>query len=131
MGTATADVSDFHSDEGVNAVTLRGRLGADPVEAVLPSGTTVVNLRVVMPRAATAMTRGSAAKSDWMSCTAWSTRLRRRLLGWRSGDVVEIEGALRRRYTRGGLSSVEVEVLRARRLSRGITSTSAPQIEPV
>lgn len=107
--------------EVVNLVRIRGRLGADPVERTLPSGTGIVSFRVVIARTPTVMTRGSRQKSDWVDCTAWSSATRRRVVGWRTGDVVEVEGSLRRRHYRAGdtsASRVEVEMLGGRRVTR-------------
>lgn len=104
-----------------NAVLLRGRVSGEPQTRILPSGTRIVWFRVVVQRAVTAMTTGSQQKSDWMDCAAWSGRARRSAGRWRVGDVVEVEGALRRRHYRSGAvsgSRVEVEMLGGRLLSR-------------
>jgi single-strand DNA-binding protein len=110
-----------------NVVRIRGRLGADPTERLLPSGAVIVSFRVVITREATVMTRGSRQKSDWVDCSAWSSPTRRKSSSWRSGDVVEVEGSLRRRHYRAGDTSgsrVEVEMLGGRRLERAARSTS-------
>jgi single-strand DNA-binding protein len=68
------------------------------------------------------MTRGSRQVCDWVDCAVWSARARRTARGWRVGDVVEVEGALRRRFYRGpgGASTrLEVEVLGGRVVTRG------------
>ena len=88
----------------------------------LPSGTTIVTLRVTMPRAGTPMTRGSSQRSDWVDCVASEARQRRRVVGWRVGDLVEVHGSSRRRVHRGGpvpAMHLEVEVLTGRMLARG------------
>jgi single-strand DNA-binding protein len=108
------------TDAALNQVVLRGRVSGAPVERELPSGTTVVGVRISVRRGRTTMTRGSKQTVDWLECTAWSAGTRRTISRWEVGDVVEVEGALRRRFPRGGgTSRVEVEVLRGRRLARG------------
>ena len=104
-----------------NQVRIRGRVGSDPTQRALPSGAEIVSFRVVIARAATVMTRGSRQKSDWVDCTAWSSPSRRRAAGWRTGDVVQVDGALRRRHYRAGDTSgsrVEIEMLGGRRIAR-------------
>lgn len=105
-----------------NRVVLRGKVTAPPQERELPSGSTIVVLRVSVPREqATPMVRGSRQPVDWVDCAAWGSRARRAASRWRAGDVVEIEGALRRRFQRGdgGPSTrLEVEVLAGRIVSR-------------
>lgn len=102
-----------------NEVALRGRVTSAPVVKELPSGSEVVTVRLSVVREQTPMTAGSRATSDWLDCSAWSPRCRRTVQRWRPGDVVEVEGALRRRFPRGGgVSRVEVEVLGARLVTR-------------
>lgn len=99
-----------------NEVLLEGRLSRQPEERVLPSGDTLWLLRVVVPR-----TETDPPGVDWMDCAVWSGRLRRSVAGWSSGDLVRIEGSLRRRFYRSGgapVSRVEVVATRGRRLSR-------------
>jgi single-strand DNA-binding protein len=104
-----------------NSVRIRGRVSTAAQERELPSGTTIVTVRLSMAREPTPMTTGSRQTHDWVDCAAWGGRARRTVAGWRTGDVVEVEGALRRRFYRGGSSTstrLEVEVLTARTLSR-------------
>ena len=104
-----------------NVVSLAGRVSSAPVERELPSGDKVVTFRIVMAREQTAMTAKSKQVSDWVDCAAWAARVRRSVASWRVDDMVEVEGALRRRFFRdaGGSSSrVEVEVLSGRRIER-------------
>jgi single-strand DNA-binding protein len=112
--------------EAANTVRLRGRVSSGPEERVLPSGTAIVTLRLSVPRKATPMTKGSKQASDWVDCSAWGAKPRRTALGWRPGDVVEVEGSLRRRFYRGSggtATRLEVEILRARTVDR---APSAP-----
>ncbi|WP_408899357.1 single-stranded DNA-binding protein [Nocardioides sp. R1-1] len=111
------------SDEMSNAVVLTGRVAADPEERVLPSGDRLWTCRVVVPRPEVRMLasgrRGPSV--DVVDLAGWSARVRRSMRSWRAGDVVGVEGALRRRFYRAGgqtSSRVEVEVTTARVLRR-------------
>ncbi|MDX6324188.1 MAG: single-strand DNA-binding protein [Nocardioidaceae bacterium] len=110
------------SADAANLVRLRGRISTAPEERELPSGTRIVTLRLSITREeATPMTAGSRQTSDWVDCSAWGSKVRRTVGAWRAGDVVEVEGALRRRFSRsevGTATRLEVEVLSARRLKR-------------
>ena len=100
-----------------NLVRLRGKVSTPPEERSLPSGTTIVTLRLSVPRETTPMTEGSRQTADWVDCSAWGRKVRRTASGWRAGDLVEVEGALRRRFYRGGTGTatrLEVEVLSGR-----------------
>lgn len=106
---------------GQNTVALCGRVSSAPLERELPSGDTIITFRVVLARDRTPMTAKSKQSSDWVDCVAWGGRVRRSVAAWRLDDVVEIEGALRRRFFRAdGRTStrVEVEVLRGRVVER-------------
>jgi single-strand DNA-binding protein len=113
-----------------NVVRLRGRVSTAPEKRDLPSGAVVVSLRLSIPRERSPMTEGSRQTSDWVDCSAWGTRPRRVVSGWGAGDTVEVEGALRRRFTRGDggtATRLEVEVLRGRLVTRAASAASAPR----
>ena len=104
--------------EGVNEVRLAGRISAGPVERVLPSGDVLWTFRLVVPRPADRATRQSV---DALECAVWGGRVRRSVAGWDVGDVVEVSGAIRRRFFRtagGPASRVEVEVAAGRLIRR-------------
>ena len=104
-----------------NVVRLRGRVSTAAEERELPSGTAMVTVRLSVAREPTPMTSGSRQGHDWVDCSVWGGRARRTVAGWRAGDVVEVEGALRRRFYRaGGATStrLEVEILSARTVTR-------------
>ena len=108
-------------EESGNRVRLRGKVSTAPEERSLPSGTTIVTLRLSVPREPSPMTEGSRQTADWVDCSAWGRKIRRTVSGWRAGDVVELEGALRRRFYRGASGAatrLEVEVLSGRLVSR-------------
>ena len=114
-------VSEEDTVRAGNKVTLSGRLSSQPVERELPSGDCVVTFRLVMPRERSPMTARSSQRSDWVDCCVWGRRVRRVASRWQVGDLVELEGALRRRFFRSGQGTatrVEVEVLAGRRRER-------------
>jgi single-strand DNA-binding protein len=114
--------------EHSNEVHLVGRVSAEPIPAVLPSGDSVVTVRVVVERPRPAAGRGRRRQVDTLACAAWTSPLRRTVLRWSTGDVVEVEGALRRRFWRvEGVpqSRYEIELTAGRRLGRA-SAQAAP-----
>jgi len=105
-------------DDGhVNKVHLRGRVSAAALQRVLPSGDVIVTARLVVRRPVG--TTRPRQPVDTLDCLAWSARPRRSMLAWEPGALVEVEGAVRRRFGRGpaGVTSrVEIEVTSARRV---------------
>lgn len=104
-----------------NEVRLVGRVSQDPEERVLPSGDCVWTFRVVVPRAPGGRSRQSV---DAIECAAWSARARRSVRSWAADDVVEVVGALHRRFFRAGgsaASRVEVEMTSGRVIRRGVS----------
>lgn len=100
-----------------NQVVLTGRVSAPATQRQLPSGDTVVSGRVIVDRGDKDLSR-SRQRVDTIDCVGWTAGVRRSMLAWTAGDVVEIDGAIRRRFFRGAagaVSRVEVEVLRTRR----------------
>ena len=106
-----------------NEVRLVGRVPVLADERVLPSGDVLCSFRVAVTREPNAGGRGARRRQqvDSLECVTWHGRVRRSALSWQVGDVVEVTGALRRRFftSAGGTASrVEVEVSGARRLRR-------------
>jgi single-strand DNA-binding protein len=106
----------------VNEVRLVGRLAAEAQLRQLPSGDGLLVFRLVVARdpggARTAM---PGPGIDTFGCVAWRGDVQRVVAAWSPGDVVEVSGALRRRFWRGPggpASRCEVEVRRARRMRR-------------
>jgi single-strand DNA-binding protein len=109
----------------VNEVRLRGRVAAPPAARTLPSGDRLVTARLIIDRDQEARRR-SAQRVDVIECVAWTRRAQRSVLSWLPGDVVEVAGAIRRRFYRDGGSAVsrfEVEIRAARRHPRRGGST--------
>ena len=103
-----------------NEVRLVGRLSQAPEQRTLPSGDPLWTFRVVVPRAPAPGAPGRSSV-DALDCAVWSGRSRRTVAGWRSGDLVEVAGSVRRRFYRAGgaaVSRVEIEVSRARLIRR-------------
>ena len=104
-----------------NEVVLVGRLAAAPILRELPSGDRVLSFRVVVRRPAGDPRRPGSPTVDALECAAWRAAPRRSVRTWAEGDVVQVSGALRRRFWRTGgvpASVWEIEVAQARRLSR-------------
>ncbi len=100
-----------------NQVVLTGRVSGPATQRQLPSGDTVVSGRVIVDRDDKELSR-SRQRVDTLDCVGWTAGVRRSMLAWTAGDVVEIDGAIRRRFFRGAagaVSRVEVEVKRTRR----------------
>ena len=100
----------------LNEVRLRGRLADQPEVRELPSGDQVVTFRLVVGRR---RTRGSQVSVDTIDCTVWSASLQRRATSWNAGEVLVVEGALRRRFWRspqGARSRYDVEVQKVTRV---------------
>ena len=113
------------ADAVANDVRLVGRLTGIPAMVELPSGDALVTFRISVPRSSpsgsAAPAQGSAQRVDSVPCTAWTPRLRRSILTWRPGDLVEITGAVRCRFFQAGgatRSRVEVEASAARIMRR-------------
>lgn len=105
----------------INHVQVQGRVSSGPEARELPSGSSVVSLRLSLAREESPMTKGSKQTVDWVDCAAWGAAQRRAALRWKVGDVVAVEGALRRRVSRGpqGMNTrLEVEILRGQRVTR-------------
>ncbi len=102
----------------VNSVRLVGRLSGEVGERTLPSGSVLTSFRVVIDRPAD---HDSGQRVDALECTTWAARVRRSARTWCKDDVVEVEGAVRRRFyatATGRASRVEIEVSAARLLRR-------------
>lgn len=106
----------------VNEVHLIGRVSAAAVDRDLPSGDVLTTFRVVVYRPEATSDRSKArTRFDALDCHTWSARVSRSAHGWNVDDVVELRGALRRRFYRstGRLQSMtEVEVFSGKLVRR-------------
>lgn len=121
MKTQTKDPSDL--EVVANDVRLVGRLSGAPTVIELPSGDSLVTFRISVPRRLSSGPAGTTAgqRMDSVPCTAWSPRLRRSIVTWRTGDLVEVTGSVRCRFYQAGgatRSRVEVEASAARIMRR-------------
>jgi len=107
----------------INEVIVGGRMSNAPEERELPSGDTVVQFRVVVPRSGPRVRAGGgAATVDTIDVACWTKPLQRKALRLKPGDLVTVRGALRRRFWRspaGAASRYEVE---AAVLVRGVVA---------
>lgn len=107
-----------------NEVVLVGRVSGIPEQRELPSGDALVSWRLVVDRPAPRRAPppgGRPTTVDTFDCVAWTGPVRRTARGLDDGDVVAVQGSLRRRFWRSGAGAVsrtEVEVEGLRRLSR-------------
>jgi single-strand DNA-binding protein len=113
----TRDPAPPGDELGLNEVLLRGRVSGEPLSRVLPSGDAVLLLRLVVRRPAATRRRGETRQLvtvDTIDLACWSRTLQRKAARVHEGDVVQVRGALRRRFWRspgGPASRYEVEVL--------------------
>jgi single-strand DNA-binding protein len=101
-----------------NDVFLCGRLSAPAELRTLPSGDPLVTFRLVVRRPDP---RVRGRTSDTLACITYDRGLQRRVALWQAGDMVEVEGALQRRFwrTQNGTTSVyEVNCRKGRKVPR-------------
>lgn len=127
MAAPAPSGSPSDDEQPLNEVHLRGRISGLPETRALPSGDTVVLVRLVVPRLTptrpVARDGRRAPGVDTLDCAVWRGDLRRRVASWVDGDRVEVVGALHRRFWRSGAgvaSRYEVEALSVRRLARAV-----------
>ena len=106
-------------DDEVNEVTLVGRMSQPAEQQVLPSGSELWKFRVIVGRPPSAASRVTV---DALDCVVWTKRPARSVAKWQTGDLVEVQGSLRRRFFApaggGRVSRCEVEVASARLIRR-------------
>lgn len=116
MTTAT------HEVQHVNEVHLVGRLSAHPEELSMPSGDTLWTFRLVVERDRATARPGQ--QLDTLDCAVWGGRVKRSVPTWAAGDLVEVTGAIRRRFYAAGpakVSRYQVEVTGGRVIRRAAT----------
>jgi single-strand DNA-binding protein len=102
-----------------NDVVLRGRLSSPPELRPLPSGDTLLVFKLVVRRE---NPRPRGPKSDVITCVSLLPALLHHAAAWTPDDVVEVEGALQRRFWRtptGTAVAYEVNCRRGRKVTRG------------
>lgn len=123
---STSDPGQSEAAEGRNEVRLLGRLGVGVRELTMPSGDRVNSFHLVVsrpPRSKREQERRPREPTvDTLACAAWSSRCRRSVSAAQPGDLLEVEGALRRRFRRSAAGSpvsfYEIEVASVRRVRR-------------
>jgi single-strand DNA-binding protein len=95
-----------------NDVVLRGRLSAPAELRTLPSGDTLITFRLVVRRPEP---RARGQSVDVLSCISHDRALQRRAAAWQPGEVIEVEGALQRRFWRTGAGTASVCEVNCRR----------------
>ncbi|MDQ1486316.1 MAG: single-strand DNA-binding protein [Actinomycetota bacterium] len=122
---ATAATTTDEAPVARNDVFLTGRLSAEPTTRTLPSGDEITSWRLVIDRFGSGG-RGAQVPGhrpvtvDTIDCVGHRKGIQRAAARWAPGDVIEVRGALRRRFWRGqqgAASRYEVEVLQAKRLA--------------
>lgn len=117
-----------------NQVVLVGRLAAPPEERTLPSGAVLVVWRVVVDRPPQEAPVGVRPVTvDTLDCAAWTPEVQEVVQAAEVGDVVRIDGALRRRFWRGaaGLASrYEVEAAAVTVVRRVAPDVAADRPQP-
>ncbi|ASU84606.1 single-stranded DNA-binding protein [Nocardiopsis gilva YIM 90087] len=89
---------------------LAGRVTAEPYVRELPSGDHLVTWRISVARPPA--NRRPNQPADPITCVSFRPDIEEATRGWRIGDVVQVSGALRRRFWRsskGSTSVIEVE----------------------
>ncbi len=62
-------------------------------------------MRIIVERSA-AVRRRSKQLVDTFECSAWTSRLRQRVARLSAGDVIEVQGTLRRQFSRGAAGPI-------------------------
>lgn len=109
-----------------NDVFLCGRLSAPAELRTLPSGDPLITFRLVVRRPE-ARTKGNPV--DTLTCITYDRALQRRIALWQPGDVVEVEGALQRRFWRTGTGTASVCEVNCRR-GRKVPRAGGAEAQP-
>lgn len=99
---------------GLNEVKLVGRVSAPAQLRVMPSGDELVSFRLIVDRSPSAKSPSERSRPtvDVIDVACWSARSRRTALNLEAGQIVTVQGALRRRFWKAGpaaMSRCEVE----------------------
>ena len=102
-------MSEDTQGDWANEVALVARVSSSGEVVELPSGDTLTRFRVVVPREKPV----TKTTIDTIDCVSFKKQIQNRALKLAVDDVVEIQGALRRRFWQTGAgvaSRMEVEV---------------------
>ena len=86
----------FNSSDYLNQVTLIGRLSGEATEKVLPSGSKVVEFRLIIEREKDRS--GSKQLVDTIDIATWSSAGRKSALKLDENAWISVNGAIRRRF---------------------------------
>ncbi|MDA8369334.1 MAG: single-stranded DNA-binding protein [Nocardiopsaceae bacterium] len=114
-----------------NEVVLAGRVTAEPAVRELPSGDHLITWRISITRPPEEQRPNQPA--DPITCVSFQASMEEDTRGWRIGDVVQVTGALRRRFWRsqnGSASVIEVEAKAVRRIGRTVSPVRGPDHQP-
>lgn len=104
-----------------NEVVLVGRLAAGAEDKEMPSGDLLTTWRLVVDRGPSKRKLPEGVRPttiDTLECVAWLPGVQRTAASWCAGDVIAVEGAIRRRFWTGGNSRYEIEVTKAKRVAK-------------
>lgn len=124
MRTAAVQGLDGRSAARVNEVRLVGRVSGAPETREMPSGDTLLLWRLVVPRDEPRRRRTGEAEPrrlptvDTIDIACWSASARRAAARLTADDIVEVTGALRRRFFRGGSGAQSRYEVEARAIKR-------------
>jgi single-strand DNA-binding protein len=110
---ATAEATTVHRNE----VYLVGEVSSTPEERTLSDGRGAVTFRLEVRTDSSA-----GGNRDSLDITLTSPRARKAALAWAVGDLVEVQGVVRRKFYKVGAASkpfTVIEAERAKRLRRG------------
>ncbi|MDS1268672.1 single-stranded DNA-binding protein [Lipingzhangella sp. LS1_29] len=108
--------SDVSETRPANRVELRGRITSEPALRKLSGGQRLVTWRLEVPRCS--REQPSVQKTDTVTCVSFSPQVQAVVRGWRLDDLVQVDGALRRRRWRSASGSSVVYEVEARAVAR-------------
>lgn len=112
--------TDSSQESTSSSVRVIGRLGSTVHDRELPSGDVVSTFTIVVDRREGSRPSSSRTRVDAIPCQAFRSTLRSRVARLEPGTLIEVEGALRRRFWRSasGLgSALEVDVSQLRKVA--------------
>ncbi|WP_091241806.1 single-stranded DNA-binding protein [Klenkia soli] len=135
MSRTATDPDPAPTSSSRNDVALRGVLAVPPELRELASGDTLLVLKLTVRRQppTSRPARPREPRQDTLTCITYAKALITRSATWQPGDVLDVEGALRRRVWRsptGAAVAHEVECHRVRKVrvpgARGVVGDAGP-----